>query len=260
MPSLAVPCLAPPGRALPHSYVGLAYQDSGDDRLEALSRSLAAASDIAAVMAIRGAIVTLMGDAAVMLGPRELRIGRQMCRHAEVIVGELLISNRDRRGRRRGDGGERSIAPHWQALARLAPRRSFNVKLAEADTPDGIKALVGEVLVEKRRAQARKHRAGQKIGVVRRMAAERRGGLMLLAGSDDTTIDCRVAARWRRFARMSKSEFGAAVEAGNVKAGRREAREPPAPRLAMMRTPFKLNEFGILSRSIYAVEVSELQR
>jgi hypothetical protein len=78
---------------------------------------------------------------------------------------------------------------------------------------------------------------------------------MLLSGSDDTTIDCRVAARWRRLARMSKWEFAAAVEAGNVKAGRREARDPPALKLVMTVTPFKANEFGILCRSIFA-EVS----
>jgi hypothetical protein len=175
------------------------------------------------------------------------------------------------RGLRRGDGGDqrtpagrsrvslaglgfrRSVAKRWQTRARGAPARSFNVRLAEADGVDDVKALVAEATRAKRRAQGRNDAAALAIAVVQRMAAERRGGVLLLSGSD-ATIGSRAAGRWRRFARMSDSEFGAAVEAGDENAGRSEASAPWHPPLVMTRTEFKANEFGNLSRSIFAVE------
>jgi hypothetical protein len=107
-----------------------------DDRLEALAQSLAAASDIASVMAVRAEIMALMGAADD--GPsRKLRSrARELRRHAELIVGEKLIEMRAR-GLRRTEGGDQkkdsrpSLADlglrharseRWQARARARRR------------------------------------------------------------------------------------------------------------------------------------------
>jgi NAD(P)H-dependent flavin oxidoreductase YrpB (nitropropane dioxygenase family) len=88
------------------------------------------------------------------------------------VVGELLALMRGR-GLRRGGGGDQAsknrsrppsladyglgwaTAKRWETRARLAPARSFNVRLAEADTLDGIKALVAETSLEARRERER---------------------------------------------------------------------------------------------------------
>jgi len=63
----------------------------------------------------------------------------------------------------------------------LASAPSFNVRLAEADSVDAIKALIAEASLQARRARGRGDAAGQMIAVAQRKAARRRGGTLPLA-------------------------------------------------------------------------------
>jgi hypothetical protein len=62
----------------------------------------------------------------------------------------------------------------WERRAGLAPARSFNTRLFEADTADAIAALVAEATEEAKQARARKDRTGRKIAVVKLKAATKR--------------------------------------------------------------------------------------
>jgi hypothetical protein len=109
-----------------------------DDRLEECAKSLAAARDIHGVLAIRAEIMALICADTVDDGPsRKLRsrVGK-LRRHAELIIGEMLIEMRAS-GLRRTEGGNqkkdsrptladlglRDARPErWQARARARRR------------------------------------------------------------------------------------------------------------------------------------------
>jgi hypothetical protein len=110
-----------------------------EDRYEACAKSLAAALDIPAVMAVRAEIVALV--CAVGDDPsrrRELSRARKLRRDAELAIGEMLIDMRAR-GLRRTEGGNhqadsrptladlglRDARPErWQARARAKAIRT----------------------------------------------------------------------------------------------------------------------------------------
>ena len=108
-----------------------------DDRVEECARSLALAIDIPAVMAIRAKMMALMGEVGDDGPSRKLRSrARELRRHTELIVGEMLIEMRTR-GLRRTEGGDHSKdsrptlaalglrharSERWQARARARRR------------------------------------------------------------------------------------------------------------------------------------------
>jgi hypothetical protein len=204
-------------------------------RLEALGCRLAAAFDINAVLAARRQIVELFGE-SLAISPRrrrdhvELRHRmRALKRQAGIVAGELLLSLRAR-GLRRGGGGDqkttagrarpslaslgfaqRTMPDRWQARARAAPSRSFNVRVAEATTIADIKALIAEATLS-RRGEKQKGRAARGIAAARRLGARRKGGALLLAGIPSELGAGSTGMRWKKLARLNEQEFLREIE------------------------------------------------
>ncbi len=122
-------------------------QQAFDDRLEALACQLAAAFDIATVLAIRAEVMAIAAtlaarvyraQRAVRRRARLVRRARDLRRQAELIAGELLLSMHDRGLRKEagfqiGAGTNRpsladlgfrywATAERWQARARARRR------------------------------------------------------------------------------------------------------------------------------------------
>jgi hypothetical protein len=144
-----------------------------DSRLDALARELAGAVDVITVLRVRDEVLKMVVDmraAEKTRAQREVRRRARLRRRAralrlesELISGELLLSLKARGLLRTASGGDQkteagrsrmsrasvgfkswATAQRWQARASAAPSRSFNVRLAEVSSLDGIRALVEE--------------------------------------------------------------------------------------------------------------------
>ena len=189
--------------------------------LDAIERKIAAAIDIGALIALRAEIDELLIAMPATFKWRPLRKRAHALQwHAELIVGELLISMKARGERERGGGYfrgrskptrkslglTRGTAWRWQARARAAPTRSFNVRIVEAQDVFALKVLADELAAVARHAQ-QDDAPARAIARAARLAAQRRGGLMILDtvgwSNEKMGFSSSAAQRWRRLARMS---------------------------------------------------------
>ena len=199
------------------------------------------------------------------------RRGHALRWHAELIVGELLISMKAR-GEREGGGGyfrgrskptrkslglTRGTAWRWQARARAAPARSFNARIAEAADVFALKVLADELAAVARHAQ-QNDAPGRAIARAARLAAQRAGGMMILAtvgwNNEKMDFSSSAAQRWRRLARMTDDVFTALVVAGDEPKSSKYPHHP-APQVAMLISDWAPDELGLLSRTVTAVAV-----
>jgi hypothetical protein len=238
------------------------------DRLGALELRLAASFDIVSALDIRRQIVALIGEQA---GDVELRRqARGLLRESNVVCGDLLISLAERGQRRRGGGDWRGSqagvlkladlgfrwhtqTSRWQARARALATPTFNRRLAEADSVAAIKSLIAEVVQESRKLKDRKQKDqhARMIAGARRMAAKRRGGMLLLAGVDQSRLSTGgTVARWKQLARLTEPEFMRAVEDASKAA--MAYRPEPVPQIVMMRSGWVKDERGNACRRVYA--------
>lgn len=230
-----------------------------------LARRVAAAIDVGTLLALRAEIVDLLIAMPETIKWRPLRKHAHALRwHAELIVGELLILMKARGERERGGGYfrgrskptrkslglTRGTAWRWQARARAAPTRSFNVRIVEATTIAELKALTDE-LDRAARFSKRDDVADRAQFRAARMGAERKGGLLPIG---KTEVGVVVARRWRRFAAMDEAAFTALVASGEVVKSSSKA-HPPAPQVAMLISDWAPDEFGLLSRTVTAVAI-----
>ena len=215
------------------------------DRIE---RLVAAALDISVLLSLRGELIEILSamPERQSLRPASKR-GHAMRRLVENIIGEILILQKRLGLRHRGQGGPRKgarpptlasfgltrrRAALWQARARAAPVRSYTVRIAEAADVFALKVLADELAAVARRASP--DAAGRSIARAARLAAQRRGGMMIFATpawSDKVMGFNELAGqRWRQLAKMDGAAFMALVVAGDEPKSSKYSR-PPAPQV-----------------------------
>jgi hypothetical protein len=130
------------------------------------------------------------------------------------------------------------------------PWEGFDARLVAARTIEDVKALIAAATVAMRRARGKNDLAAHKIAIGKRMAAQRRAGVLLAGGANALGVDDASVRCWRRLARLTAADFQAAAEAGNEDAGRRPS--VSLPHVRMVVTRWCVNALGNQHRRVYA--------